>query len=72
MLSFIPPSDRCYILQEVKKLPQGATIVEIGTCVGGTTRYLAEARPDCTIYSVDINTWHPDDQLLNHCKLAQV
>ena len=66
--SFIPPNDLAYVLHEVKKLPQGATIVEIGTCVGGTTRHLAKARPDCTIYTVDINKWRPDDGLLAHCK----
>ena len=67
-LSAIPPCDRSYLLHEVGKLPEGATIVEIGTFVAGTTKCMAEVRPDCKIFSLDINTWNPDDALLNYCK----
>ena len=67
-LSVIPPCDRSYLLHEVEKLPVGATIVEIGTFVAGTTKCMAEVRPDCKIFSVDINTWNLDDALLSYCK----
>ena len=51
LIEAIPEIDS---LEKIAKLlPENPTIVEIGTYLGGTTRRLAQARPDANITSID-------------------
>ena len=59
LIEAIPEIDS---LEKIAKLlPENPTIVEIGTYLGGTTRRLAQARPDANITSIDCcehsNNW---------------
>jgi len=68
IFSAIPNNDRDYVLDEIRRLPQNATMLEVGTFVAGTTRAMALVRPDVHVYSVDINTWESKDPMLNNIK----
>ena len=59
-----------FIIDTVKTLPHGSTILEMGTFVGGTTRLLAQANPNITIHTIDIDKFgdtnlNPDFGLLD-------
>jgi predicted O-methyltransferase YrrM len=69
-MSVIPYNDREYLLKEVQTLSSGSKILEVGTFVAGTTSYIAKTRPDCDVYSVDINQWDlENDGLISHIKM---
>lgn len=44
-----------WVIAEIKNLPKGSKILEMGTFVGGTTRLLALANPAITVHTIDIN-----------------
>lgn len=68
IISAIPENDLDYLISEIKLLPPNATVLEVGTFAAGTTRYMALARPDVHVYSVDLNTWRSDDPMLEYTR----
>lgn len=68
VLRGIPRNDLAYLLAEINKLPPNSKILEVGTFAAGTTRSIAMARPDCKVFSVDINKWRPGDGMLEAAK----
>lgn len=50
-----------FVIDTVKTLPAGSTILEMGTFVGGTTRLFAKANPDITIHTIDIDNFGNTD-----------
>jgi len=52
-----------FVIDTVKTLPPGSIILEMGTFVGGTTRLFAQANPNITIHTIDIDTF--GDTIIN-------
>ena len=63
IISLITDVDVDYLINEVNKLNPNSLIVETGTFIGGTTRRMALARPDVTIYTIDTNEYNS----IEHC-----
>jgi predicted O-methyltransferase YrrM len=56
-----------WMIHEIKKLPENATVVEFGTFLGGTIAKLAQANPTVKIHSIDLNnfeSWRDDDHMV--------
>lgn len=52
-----------FVIDTVKSLSPGSTMLEMGTFVGGSTRLFALANPDITIHTIDIDNF--DDTSIN-------
>jgi predicted O-methyltransferase YrrM len=50
-----------FVIDTIKTLPTGSTILEIGTFVGGTTRLFAQANPNIKIHTIDIDEFGNTD-----------
>jgi hypothetical protein len=57
-----------WINLEIAKLPQGSTILEIGTFVGGSTQLLAKNNQHVIVHTVDLNIFKNDLQMLEEIK----
>ena len=59
-----------WINLEIAKLPQGSTVLEIGTFVGGSTQLLAKNNQHVTVHTIDLNKFENNNHMLESLKAS--